>query len=167
MDHFALPSDSLYQAMEVGTLHRNFMGYTASNTELLVGLGASAISDTWDAFIQNEKDVDSYKQAIEENKLPITISHALSEEDKVIRQHILNLMCRMETVWSIDLSMLECYDDIIYRLIDLEIDGLIKLIPNGMMVTEKGKAFIRNICTAFDQYSGLANTPEKLFSKSV
>ena len=41
MDHFALPKDSLYQALENGTLHRNFMGYTPSKTQLMIGLGVS------------------------------------------------------------------------------------------------------------------------------
>jgi oxygen-independent coproporphyrinogen-3 oxidase len=35
MDHFALPSDSLYIAQEKGTIHRNFMGYTNSKTQLM------------------------------------------------------------------------------------------------------------------------------------
>lgn len=45
MDHFSLPEDTLYKAAKNGTLHRNFMGYTVCNTELLIGLGTSAISD--------------------------------------------------------------------------------------------------------------------------
>jgi oxygen-independent coproporphyrinogen-3 oxidase len=28
MDHFALETDSLYDAFQNGTLHRNFMGYS-------------------------------------------------------------------------------------------------------------------------------------------
>ena len=39
MDHFALPTDSLYQSMIQGKLHRNFMGYTASKTQAMIGLG--------------------------------------------------------------------------------------------------------------------------------
>ena len=52
MDHFARESDALYQASQNGKLHRNFMGYTTQATQLLIGLGASAISDTWTAFGQ-------------------------------------------------------------------------------------------------------------------
>lgn len=55
MDHFALPHDDLYQSMKKGKLHRNFMGYTSSKTQLMVGLGMSGISDSWYAFAQNEK----------------------------------------------------------------------------------------------------------------
>ena len=37
MDHFALTTDSLYQSMTQGDLHRNFMGYTASKTQAMIG----------------------------------------------------------------------------------------------------------------------------------
>ena len=50
MDHFALPTDSLYQAMVQNSLHRNFMGYTASKTKVMIGLGVSSISDSWYSF---------------------------------------------------------------------------------------------------------------------
>ena len=50
IDHFARPHDSLYNAMQAGTLHRNFMGYTTTQTRVLLGLGASSITDVWSAF---------------------------------------------------------------------------------------------------------------------
>ena len=43
MDHFALPEEALNLAMNDDTLHRNFMGYTASHTQLMIGLGGSAM----------------------------------------------------------------------------------------------------------------------------
>ncbi|RYG44027.1 MAG: coproporphyrinogen dehydrogenase, partial [Chitinophagaceae bacterium] len=43
MDHFALKKDSLYQASANYHLHRNFMGYTDRRTDILIGLGVSAI----------------------------------------------------------------------------------------------------------------------------
>jgi oxygen-independent coproporphyrinogen-3 oxidase len=36
MDHFALETDSLYDAFQNGTLHRNFMGYSSSKTQLMI-----------------------------------------------------------------------------------------------------------------------------------
>src|SRR5690606_17847628 len=55
IDHFALPSDPLAIAFRAGTLHRNFMGYTEHQDDLLVGLGMSAISETPDSYHQNQK----------------------------------------------------------------------------------------------------------------
>ncbi|MCU0246622.1 MAG: radical SAM protein, partial [Bryobacter sp.] len=80
MDHFALPHDSLHKALEHGTLHRNFMGYTPYATRLMIGLGASAIGDTWDAFAQNEKTIADYEHAVNvEGRLPIFRGHFLSK----------------------------------------------------------------------------------------
>ena len=50
MDHFALQSDALYKSMNRGIMHRNFMGYTSSKTQAMVGLGVSSISDSWYGF---------------------------------------------------------------------------------------------------------------------
>ena len=43
MDHFALPTDALYKAITTNTLHRNFMGYTTSKSNLLVGYVTEAM----------------------------------------------------------------------------------------------------------------------------
>src|SRR6478735_10261185 len=68
MDHFALPSDELYLAWKSGRLHRNFMGYTTQNSGLLLGLGVSSISDTGNAFAQNQKALHDYYTSINEGK---------------------------------------------------------------------------------------------------
>jgi oxygen-independent coproporphyrinogen-3 oxidase len=58
MDHFAFKTDSLLKSKLEGLLHRNFMGYTTNNTEILIGLGVSAISDVFFGYRQNLKTVD-------------------------------------------------------------------------------------------------------------
>ena len=101
MDHFALENDSLYiAAMKTRTLHRNFMGYTASKTQVMIGLGVSSISDSWYCFAQNEKKVEDYYALLEQDQLPVYRGHYLSEEDLIIRQHILNIMCHGKTDWN-------------------------------------------------------------------
>ena len=70
MDHFALPSDKMYKAFEVKKLHRNFMGYTASKTQLMISIGISAISDSWYGFAQNVKTIKEYELILAENKIP-------------------------------------------------------------------------------------------------
>ena len=96
MDHFALPTDEMYLAFQNKNLHRNFMGYTASKTEVMIGLGVSSISDSWNSFAQNEKSLEDYYTKIEANQLPVFRGHHLAEEDLIIRQHILNLMCHLK-----------------------------------------------------------------------
>ncbi|HQW21941.1 MAG TPA: oxygen-independent coproporphyrinogen III oxidase, partial [Bacteroidia bacterium] len=78
MDHFALKSDSLFDAMQTGNLHRNFMGYTSGRNQLLIGLGVSSISDSWTAFAQNVKTIEQYYKLLEENSFPIFKGHLLN-----------------------------------------------------------------------------------------
>lgn len=166
MDHFALPTDSLYKAMEKKKLHRNFMGYTAGKTALMVGLGMSSISDSWYAFAQNEKSVSAYTERVEEGKLPIFRGHLLTEEDLVIRKSILDLMCHLETKWHPALSE-KTKNGIKNRLQSLVEDGLLVLTDEGVSVKEEGRMFVRNICMAFDLRL-IENKPEtRIFSMTI
>jgi oxygen-independent coproporphyrinogen-3 oxidase len=97
MDHFALKTDSMYKSFIDKTLHRNFMGYTSSKTQLMIGLGVSSISDSWYGFAQNVKTIEEYYQKLELNELPVYRGHILTNEDLIIRKHILNLMCHFST----------------------------------------------------------------------
>jgi oxygen-independent coproporphyrinogen-3 oxidase len=167
MDHFALPTDSLYKSMENKTIHRNFMGYSSSSTQLMIGLGMSAISDSWYAFAQNEKSTEAYIKNVEEGKLPVVRGHVLNNEDLVVRRHILNLMCLLETSWKDEKMKLAEMDEVIFNLREMENDGLIILNDNLLKVTEKGRTFVRNIAMAFDLRL-IRNQPEsRIFSMTV
>ena len=111
MDHFALTTDALYTSMENNTLHRNFMGYTASKTKAMIGLGVSSISDSWFGFAQNVKDIKSYYELLKADTLPVYRGHVLSNEDLIVRKHILNLMCRFKTSWSKDVLYFDALPD--------------------------------------------------------
>ena len=150
MDHFALNTDSLYQSFKNGNLHRNFMGYSSSKTQLIIGLGVSSISDSWYSFAQNTKTLEEYYRLLESDKLPIFRGHLLTSEDLIIRKHILNLMCQFETSWEDKSSYLDEIPEILIQLKEIEKDGLILIQKNGIQVTDAGKPFIRNICMAFD-----------------
>ncbi len=166
MDHFALPTDSLYKAMETKKLHRNFMGYTAGKTELMIGLGMSSISDSWYAFAQNEKDVDDYTARVNKGELPVFRGHLLTDTDLVIRKHILNLMCNLETTWNVGLSDLQ-KEGIINRLQEIIEDGLLEVTEDKVTVKEEGRKFIRNICMAFDLRL-VENKPDtRIFSMTI
>jgi len=167
MDHFALKSDTLYTASQNGQLHRNFMGYTASKTRLMIGLGASSISDSWNAFAQNVKNIEEYQHLVNHDIIPVYRGHLLNQEDKLIRKHILNLMCQFETSWEVGKTNLLDFQHIIDNLSELENDGLIKIGPNNIQVTEKGKPFIRNISMAFDLKLQRKKPETRLFSMTV
>jgi oxygen-independent coproporphyrinogen-3 oxidase len=164
MDHFALKSDDLYKAFEAQTMHRNFMGYTPFHTDLLIGLGTSAISDAWMAFAQNEKTVEDYQNRVEAGELPFFRGHLLTEEDAIIRKYILDLMCHFNTTWSEPNSILA---DAIIRLSPMVEDNLVEVTTNSIRVTKLGEPFVRNVCMALDARLWRKIPPLKLFSQVV
>jgi oxygen-independent coproporphyrinogen-3 oxidase len=167
MDHFALTTDSLFESFEIGKLHRNFMGYSSSKTQLMIGLGVSSISDSWYSFAQNVKSIEEYYHLLDTNTIPVFRGHLLTEEDLIIRRHILNLMCQFETSWAEPKYYFKEIPEVIVQLKEMEKDGLIHFIPNGIQVTEVGKPFVRNICMAFDLLLKRKAPDTALFSMTV
>lgn len=167
MDHFSLETDELYKAQQEGRLHRNFMGYTDTHTQLLIGLGASSISDSWTGYAQNEKNVEAYYERINDGKFPIVKGHELSSEDLILRKHILRIMTQFETTWK---NQEEVCDDLykgLERLSEMQFDELVEIEPYRLRVTETGKAFVRNICMAFDAKLWEEKPVTSLFSQTV
>lgn len=167
MDHFALKSDSMTKSFETGKLHRNFMGYTSSKTEVMIGLGVSSISDSWNAFAQNEKTLEDYYAKLDEDKLPIFRGHILNSEDLIIRKHILNLMCQFKTSWNDADTYFSEIETVLSNLTEMEKDGLLKFKNQSIIVTEKGKPFVRNICMAFDLRLKRKAPQTQLFSMTI
>lgn len=167
MDHFALKSDSLYKAVEDKKLHRNFMGYTASKTKVMIGLGVSAISDSWTGFAQNVKTLEEYYEILEKDELPIYRGHILTEEDEKLRRHILNLMCNLETSWAEGEASFAELPDVLNRLQEMQSDGLIEIEKDRLLIKEEGRPFVRNICMAFDLLLQRSKPETQLFSMTV
>jgi len=166
MDHFALEHDDLYQSLIHKNLHRNFMGYTSSKTQLMVGLGMSAISDSWYAFAQNVKTVEEYQIMVEQGKIPVVKGHILNEEDLIVRRHILNLMCQLETSWDLQNAFPEL-SNALDMLKEMEKDELVELHDHQIKITEKGRAFTRNVAMVFDLRM-MRNKPEtRIFSMTI
>ncbi len=166
-DHFALPEDSLAMASRKGSLHRNFMGYTEVNSTNMIGLGVSAISDMWSSFAQNEKSVERYYQQIDQGQSAVVKGHHLNEQDQVIRQHLLNITCRMTTSWEDESLKFKALSDVLERLKEPLEDGLIRISDQTLDVTERGRPFIRNICMAFDLHLQENKPDHRIFSMTV
>ncbi|MEM6844271.1 MAG: oxygen-independent coproporphyrinogen III oxidase [Bacteroidota bacterium] len=167
MDHFAYSDDPLLQASQQKKLHRNFMGYTLQATKMLIGLGASAISDTWTAFGQNVKSVEAYRARIETGKWAIHRGHILTPEDLRLREHILNVMCQMHTEWDCRMPENKELQRALSRLVPMAEDGLVNLTERSIDIPETGKPFLRNICMALDARLWRSKPQTNLFSSTV
>jgi oxygen-independent coproporphyrinogen-3 oxidase len=133
----------------------------------MIGLGVSSISDSWYSFAQNVKNLEDYYQILEWNKLPIFRGHLLTDEDLIIRKHILNLMCQFETSWKNKEGYFNEILDVLIQLKEMENDGLVIIKNNSIVVTEKGKPYVRNICMAFDLRLKRKAPETELFSMTI
>lgn len=161
MDHFALPTDDLYKAQLDGTLNRNFMGYTEHKTNLLLGLGASSISESPGMYVQNEKVIETYSDAISEEKLPFINGHTLTESEKILKFHITELMCQLQTDVEEVFKIADNKEFIQSQINDLIADELVQLNGYQLTMTSHGKHLIRPACMALDFiHSGWRNNEQ-------
>jgi len=167
MDHFALPADSLAVAFKSKALHRNFMGYTTQKTDFLLGLGMSAISDSWFGFAQNEKSVEKYQERVMNGEIPVFRGHLLSNLDLEIRSYILDIMCHFETELNTKSENAHLFPDIKAKLQPMIADKLVTINENHVRVAEAGIPYVRNCCMAFDQDLKSDLQKEGMFSKTI
>jgi oxygen-independent coproporphyrinogen-3 oxidase len=154
MDHYALKSDSLSQAQATGTLRRNFMGYTTLRGTDMLAFGTSAISDFQGAFAQNVKKLSQYREMIEAGLPPIERGLLLNADDR-LRQYIIEeLMCNGVLTFDGDrgaqVAAIAAAEH--ERLSPLAADGLLELHNDRIVVTQKGRMFLRNIAVVFDAW---------------
>jgi len=156
LDHFALSDDPLSRALDDGTLHRNFQGYTTDRAEALLGFGASAIGYVSGGYVQNTTSIRQYKEAVTAGKLATNNGIELSNEDRMRRDAIETLMCRLRVNLN-HTAVAHGFTRSHFgperaRLANLAADGLVTLDGDEVRVTEAGRPFVRAICAIFDQY---------------
>lgn len=93
IDHFARPGDGLDIARRKGTLRRNFQGYTDDDAQVLIGLGASAISRFPQGYAQNAPATSDYQALVRDGGFATARGHAFSDEDRLRGAAIEALMC--------------------------------------------------------------------------
>lgn len=171
MDHFARADDELVRAQSAGTLQRNFQGYSTHGDCDIVGLGVSAISRVGDTYSQNVRDLAGYEAALAAGHLPVSRGMCLSDDDRLRRAVIGELMChgqidmarfaeengfRFEDAFAAELKRLgACVDD-----------GLVELDEGSIRVTPRGRLLLRNVAMCFDAYLGKSpDTPR--YSRTI
>lgn len=162
MDHFARPDDGLAKAIRSKKLHRNFMGYTDQKTDVLLGIGVSSISETPDSFHQNEKVLNLYEDKIAKGTIATFRGHVLTDEDKQDRKQILQFMTQLK-IQMLDHQI----QDARLFLKEMLEDGLVEIQGNVLLLTEKGRPFLRNACLFFDRRYRTQKPEVKTFSQSI
>lgn len=163
MDHFALPTEALAAAAKSGQLHRNFMGYTEMRTDIMLGLGVSAISESPTCFHQNEKVLPVYERRVDGKEIPTLRGHLLNAQDRINRELILKFMTELKVRLPSPMMVLDA-ENFLAPMIQ---DGLVRIEGDELSITEAGRPFLRNACVLLDQRMRAAKPKTKLFSQAV
>lgn len=148
IDHFALPHDELAVKSRDGTLRRNFQGYTADDSQTLIGLGASAIGRLPEGYVQNTSMTAEYIRSLQNGSFACIRGVELSNDDRHRAAIIESLMCN----FSADLRPLKAIDlkePLLQECVKLE---LISTDGDRIEVLQKGKPYVRLVASAFDKY---------------
>jgi oxygen-independent coproporphyrinogen-3 oxidase len=171
MDHFAAPTDELALARKSGTLRRNFQGYTVHSAPDVLGLGVSAIGDVAGAYLQNEKKLSRYEDALDAGALACHRGVIRTLDDRVRGRIIAEWMCN----FRVDIPAIEAEFAVDFRsafagewrrLELLEREGLVELGPSELRATPAGELLIRTVAAVFDAYRSEASA-QPAFSRAV
>lgn len=155
IDHFAKPDDGLATAARTGHLRRNFQGYTDDTCDVLIGLGASAISRFPQGFAQNAAGTADYQKAVRGGDLATGRGHSFKGEDRLRARMIEALMCdfhidsaELRDAFGVSDQQLEA----LYRGAEQSFPAMVSWDANGFDVRPEGRALARLIARAFDEY---------------
>lgn len=147
-DHFALLHDSLAIAVREGQVRRNFQGFTDDRAEVLIGLGASAISIFPGSIVQNEKNAGRYRMRLLAQQLPGARGVVKSRADRSRGRIIADILCKGEA----DLQpILRGYDGAAAVWPFME-QGLVRFEGSRLILKDEARPYARAIAACFDQY---------------
>ncbi|MFN3619110.1 oxygen-independent coproporphyrinogen III oxidase, partial [Sphingorhabdus sp.] len=147
-DHFAKPDDSLAIAARVGKLRRNFQGFTDDNSDILVAMGASAISHFPDYIIQNAKNVGDYRALASAHQVCAVRGVVRNADDQLRGKLIENLLCTGNSGPIPDAMR----DEITTGMQPFAERGLARLDNGCIIIEADGVAYARAVASLLDAY---------------
>jgi oxygen-independent coproporphyrinogen III oxidase len=156
IDHFAKPVDSLAVAERTGGMTRNFGGYSAAGTEVILGLGPTATTRLGPYYAQNCYSLEEYYSAVSADKYPVHRGYALDADALLRREVIMTLLCQ----YKVDFERFGEHHNLLFtsyfaeeysELCKFADIGFLELSERGLLVTPKGRFFLRHYCKIFDK----------------
>jgi oxygen-independent coproporphyrinogen-3 oxidase len=153
-DHFARPHDPLSLAAQRHRVRRNFQGFTDDPCEVLIGLGASAISRFRQSIVQNERNSGRYG-------IKVGLGHlagaqgAATPPNEIMRAHsIEHWLCN-------GVAHLHYFPDrfrIKKELLPFEMAGLIKRDHWEIRLEKDGLPYARSVAAILDPWREHSST---------
>ncbi|XZG71780.1 hypothetical protein ACTSKR_07970 [Chitinibacteraceae bacterium HSL-7] len=153
-DTVARPEDALVTAQRRGRLQYSCHGYGALAVDDHFGLGMSAITQIGASYAQNICQLDAYRAAVQQGRLPVARGVVCSFDDHLRFAVIEALLSQfrvsfdaIETAFVIDfrqhfareLAELEC----------MAWDGLIEFSPDGVVIPENMRCMAHAVAAVF------------------
>jgi oxygen-independent coproporphyrinogen-3 oxidase len=155
IDHFAVQHDGLAIAAQTGRLRRNFQGYTDEPADVLIGLGASAISRFPQGYAQNNPATSGYTKSIREGVLSTKRGHEFTQEDHLRGRIIEAVMCDFEVSVAELKNRFPKQSSHAMALLRSAVDqfgDLVELDVNRFRILKEGEPLARIIARHFDAY---------------
>lgn len=167
LDHFAIPSDKLAIAKQKGALKRNFQGYSSEQSDHVLGLGVSAVSQLNNVYAQNSKNVAEYIRLIESGRSATVKGHTLDADDIMRREVIMQLMCQQPLYFKdfdarFGIDFTSCFANELVALRPFNEAGYLVLDNMKLEVTSLGQPVVRAIAAVFDDYANGGNDYSKV-----
>jgi len=144
-DHYARPDDLLSDAARRGSLRRNFQGFTDDGADILIGLGASAISQFPNLIVQNEKNAGRYKIRGTSGLLPATHGIVRSPDDQRRGRIIEQILCDGEGELPFEQQLLD-------KLHPFLEHGLVTIECGRLRLPDYARPYARVVAALFDQH---------------
>lgn len=152
LDHFALEADELAVAARAKRLRRNFQGYTTDEADALIPLGVSAIGRLPQGFVQNAPDLAGYSRSVAAGTFATVKGLALSDDDRLRSNIIERLMCDLELDLDAFAGGASRFAAELATLRPLAEEGLLQVDGGRIVMTERGRPYVRIAAAAFDAY---------------
>lgn len=159
IDHFAQPTDGLAKALKSGQLRRGFQGYVDDPAEVLIGLGASAVSRFPQGYVQNNPSTNHYIAQVSRGQFASARGHAFEGEDQLRGWMIETLLCRfqlprVEAVRRFP-NLIDRFDQLITSA-DQAFPEVLQITPLDLTMPQESRPLARIIARHFDAYDGAA-----------
>ena len=157
---YSLPGSPMTKAFEEGNAHYGASGHQPGGRVNFIAVGSSSMSNLGnDYYVQNFYDLPSYKKALNQNLLPSFRGLRLNDDDK-IRQHATQ---QIRSYFKIDyknfkdqfgIDAKNYFKKEVEYMSEMQKDGLVEIMDNGIFLTEIGRDFTQNIMNVliFIQY---------------
>ena len=155
-ESFSKPGDILSNAIEADKATYNSLGTVTAAALNFIAVGSSAHGSLGDDYyFQNYYEQNLYHQSLDRGEFPVYRGYKLDAESR-LRREVIKLI---RTYFTVDFASIEATHKIQFKqhfaaelktLEEFESDGIVKILDDGIELSELGHHFAPQVCSVFD-----------------